>query len=688
MDYELWLRVFYEGKSHYLPEILGVHRLIPEQKSSTSGRYTEEMQRAREKFAKSYAVPVPPWPASQGGWERVKDKWERHWGPVLEWIKLGCRESEFAGDVHDIWKRYAQNGMLSVRGGTSYKWVGPEALYVLDRAVVGPTIEWILSSPFPGLGADSLNLEIEGRSTRLQVREEISHVMTLPDDKRFVVVRMTADKSFVPALENWGPAYFSLSLSAEPRPQGEEIVSVQSIPCLPNIEQLRRREFSDSVEICHRQNDSIASQIMISTPLGHSSKQRPLRVAFFTSFPANVGSGCERLIHNTSSSLIARGHEARVYVMNTQYEETPPFFSRKLPILPFERGVEQRLARMTAWNDVFFPSTGLLRFRRWLRSADIWHFHNLHGHYVSIPLLGLTSWTKRILISPVDQYLSTGHCPYVLDCDRYLEGCGLCPRSDEHYPGISRDSTRALLRIKRLGLRFSRVKMLFHTQALADHYGETFLRHRPSRVIYYGVDTNCYRPLPRADCADRLGVEPGKRFVVGLFHSNVLDPRKGMLPIVEQLADMGKQLPGKIELLVVGNESYALKNAVSPELSISALPYLNRSYDLSNALNLCDVLLYPTQAENLSLTCLCALACGVPVITYDAGGQKEAIKDGLNGFVVNMNDQKEMLRLVRKMIENPLLCRHLSEGARHNAEKNFDFDRYIDDLIEYYYEIK
>ena len=72
------------------------------------------------------------------------------------------------------------------------------------------------------------------------------------------------------------------------------------------------------------------------------------------------------------------------------------------------------------------------------------------------------------------------------------------------------------------------------------------------------------------------------------------------------------------------------------------------------AINLCDVLLYPTQAENLSLTCLNALACGVPVISYDAGGQKEAIRNGYNGFIVDINDEEGMISHLKEMMKNPI----------------------------------
>jgi glycosyltransferase involved in cell wall biosynthesis len=416
----------------------------------------------------------------------------------------------------------------------------------------------------------------------------------------------------------------------------------------------------------------------------YDSTGKTLKIAFFTSHPANIGSGSERLIYQTAKGLIERGHDARVYVMNSHLDERPPFFVHQMPKVLMEKAFERGQARLTGWNDLFFVSTPLLRLRRWLRSANIWHFHNLHGHYVSIPMLSLLSWTKHIIVSPVDQYLSTGHCPYPVDCSRYLSGCGNCKKLDEPWPGISRDSTRTLWIVKHISISLSRFQMIFHTQALAEHYKNTFVSSRPGRVIHYGVDIQCFRPLIREECRLRLGLAPSSRFVMGLFHSYVLDRRKGILPLVHMLGELAKEFPGELELLVVGHGGDAVKDVVPTELAVTVLPYLRQPHELANALNLCNVLLYPTQAENLSLTCLDALACGVPVISYDAGGQREAIINGHNGFIVDINNEENMVSRLKEVMKSPDLWRRLSENARVSAEKWFDFDQYVDELIQYY----
>lgn len=687
MDYDLWLRLFREGRAAYLPEVLGVHRVLDGQKSSSSVRYVEEMRRARTSFSQHYSVAASKWPYSEIGRQRILDAWEQRWGPVREWIKNGCIEGSFEETVRDLWGRYSRSGILPVQGTTSFGWIGPDSLYVIDQEVVGDSIDWVFAAPFPDHSVQSLELNLEGSRSTIEIAQPVSLKLTMPRNKRFVTLRITAEKFLVPADENWGPAYFSLSAVSCPMPKGKQIISIQSAPNMPKAgywrecDSVAHTSVGSAQNADTRSNDGDRANIRMFKP-----KRRRLRIALFSAHTAKVGSGCEHLIYNTAKGLIARGHDVRVYVMNASLDDNPPSFVRQLPTFPLERSLERKIAGLTGWNDCFFPSTALLRFYPWLHSADIWHFHNLHAHYISMPILGLLTWTKRVILSPVDQFLSTGYCPYTIGCERYRQGCGSCPRISEAYPGISRDATRFLWKIKELFFRFSKVKLLVHTKALESHYRATFVGNRPIQVLRYGVDIHVNRKLQRESCAKHLGVVQGSRVVIGLFHSHISDERKGIVPIIRALDAYAIQAPDKLELLVVGHGSDAVRQMASPGMHVTALPFLKHPDDLANALNLCDVLLYPTRAENLSLTCLSALACGVPVVTYDAGGQKEAVINDVNGFVVPVDDANALLKALMLIVDDRELQQRLSAGARRTIEDLFDFDHYIDELVRYYYD--
>jgi glycosyltransferase involved in cell wall biosynthesis len=407
-----------------------------------------------------------------------------------------------------------------------------------------------------------------------------------------------------------------------------------------------------------------------------------IRVAFFN--VTDVGSGAESLIRLTVEGLIARGIDARLYVT---FPITTDRYVFRIPLVRYERQIEPRLRVLTGWNDLFFPSTWRLGRHAWLKNADLWHFHNLHGHYVSLPVLARESRRRPIILSPVDQFLSTGYCPYTLGCLRYQDSCGSCPQLDLPYPGISRDATATLLRMKKSAVTKSGFDVLVHTDFLARHYRSTFVNTRPITRLHYGIDTNVFRPMDRKQCAEILGLKYSSRFVVGIFHSNILEERKGFLPLLERLRQLADRMPGVLEVLVVGKKSEHAQDFKTLNLPVTTLPYIRDQVELARAINLCDVLLYPTQAENLSLTCLDAMSCGVPVISSDVGGQGEAIDDGVNGYLCAAEDSARFIDRIAALAKDSTLQRRLSAQARRIVLERFDINSYVDNLIVYYNQV-
>jgi glycosyltransferase involved in cell wall biosynthesis len=408
--------------------------------------------------------------------------------------------------------------------------------------------------------------------------------------------------------------------------------------------------------------------------------KKNLRVAFFNY--SDLWSGAEALIDQTIVALIARGVDARLFVMD-RFTDKPYVYS--LPHFFGERRLEYTFRKLTGRNNLLFPSTLLLGFDSWIKKADIWHFHNLHGHFASIPLLARQSLKRPIVLSPVDQFLATGYCTYTLGCERFRIACGECPQLGLPYPGISRDTTTGLLAMKRSSVTSSKFNILVHTKYLADFYASTFVNQRPIDQIYYGVNTQIFRPMDREAAAARLNIPlSDTSLTVGLIHSDVDDKRKGLLSLLAPLQSLANRQPGRVRVLAVGRSSDKVKEYATDNMTVWTLPFLPDKEALAMAFNLCDVLLYPTQAENLSMTCLGALACGVPVISSRVGGQAEAVRDNVNGFLCEPDRPEQSIERIEQLVADKELRRRLSQQARRTVVDEFNLDDYINNLIAYY----
>ena len=76
--------------------------------------------------------------------------------------------------------------------------------------------------------------------------------------------------------------------------------------------------------------------------------------------------------------------------------------------------------------------------------------------------------------------------------------------------------------------------------------------------------------------------------------------------------------------------------------------------------------LFPSKTETQGLAVGEALAAGLPCIVVNAGGAPEAIRDGMDGFLVE--DQAEaMAARALELLADPLRHRRMAEEAKRGA---------------------
>lgn len=84
--------------------------------------------------------------------------------------------------------------------------------------------------------------------------------------------------------------------------------------------------------------------------------------------------------------------------------------------------------------------------------------------------------------------------------------------------------------------------------------------------------------------------------------------------------------------------------------------------------------------EPFGATGLEAMRCGLPVVAFDAGGIREWLLDGVNGFLVPWMDRGAFADRLETVLANKALARRLGENGRLLASERFNFNAYIDGL--------
>jgi glycosyltransferase involved in cell wall biosynthesis len=75
------------------------------------------------------------------------------------------------------------------------------------------------------------------------------------------------------------------------------------------------------------------------------------------------------------------------------------------------------------------------------------------------------------------------------------------------------------------------------------------------------------------------------------------------------------------------------------------------------------------------------MACGCAVVATDSGGPRDIIKDGENGFLVEVGKVDEIVGKVKLLLNNDGLRRRIVKNARKTV-KNFNWGSSIDKLEE------
>jgi glycosyltransferase involved in cell wall biosynthesis len=89
-----------------------------------------------------------------------------------------------------------------------------------------------------------------------------------------------------------------------------------------------------------------------------------------------------------------------------------------------------------------------------------------------------------------------------------------------------------------------------------------------------------------------------------------------------------------------------------------------------------SVFVLPTfYREGLPASLQEAMACGLPVITTNVPGCRDAVLDGINGFLIPPHDIDAIVKAMRRFIDNPDLVFNMSLASRNICELNFDVRR-------------
>jgi glycosyltransferase involved in cell wall biosynthesis len=164
---------------------------------------------------------------------------------------------------------------------------------------------------------------------------------------------------------------------------------------------------------------------------------------------------------------------------------------------------------------------------------------------------------------------------------------------------------------------------------------------------------------------------------------------------VEMLIEATAQLKAKginnfeLQLVGEGERRAAVERMISEKgltKQVRLLGWLDRAA-IVETYRRADLFVTATTWEGMPNTVLEGMACGLPVVATRASGLEELVRDGVNGYLVNLNDPAMLADRLAALITNPYERRRMSKESRRIAEQEFDWEYIARDYVRIYQRI-
>jgi glycosyltransferase involved in cell wall biosynthesis len=200
-------------------------------------------------------------------------------------------------------------------------------------------------------------------------------------------------------------------------------------------------------------------------------------------------------------------------------------------------------------------------------------------------------------------------------------------------------------------------------------------------VVHNGV--NVRELLPSADNRNfirgKLGIGPNELVLVCVAR---LSPMKGidvLLTALERLLKSGHHFrciivgdgPLKAEIVDSITTLRLTDHVILEGFQTDVRPYLQAA----------DIFVLSSHREGLPFSILEAMACELPCVVTNVGGNAEAVDCGKEGLIVNPGSAEELSNAIASLLTSPDVRTRMSQLAREKVRTKFDIDIQMHEYI-------
>lgn len=196
------------------------------------------------------------------------------------------------------------------------------------------------------------------------------------------------------------------------------------------------------------------------------------------------------------------------------------------------------------------------------------------------------------------------------------------------------------------------------------HFSKTKVIH----VDGVGYNNDLFFPVTEEEklsLKEKAGYSSQDKILIYVAEMNA-NKNQGML--IDMVSKLKTE---KVHLLLVGaDNSGGAYQQKAKELGVdNKVEFLGHREDVVQLLKMSDVCVASSLREGLPVNIMESMACGVPVVATDNRGHRALIQNGVDGFVVGVNDVDGACEKVEMLLNDVDLYNDFSLKARENIKK-------------------
>ena len=309
--------------------------------------------------------------------------------------------------------------------------------------------------------------------------------------------------------------------------------------------------------------------------------------------------------------------------------------------------------------------------------ADIAHLHwisffaDYPSFFGSIPDHVPIVWTLH------DMNAFTGGCHYSNGCSRYNFGCGGCPQVVNSSP---KDVSASTFEVKQQSLRDKNLHIATPSDWMRElaMNSKIFPLQTSFQTIRLGFDLKTFHPIDKLAARRALGIE-SDAVLIGFGAEDINNRRKGLQHLIPALENLNVE--NNVESIVFG--SGEIKSSTG-QPKVNHFGYVDSEEKQALIYSAADLVVVPSREDNQPQVGLEAMACGTPVVAFDAGGIPEYVRDGKTGLIANIGDEKHLAERISTLVNNADTRINMGRRARLMMEREFEVNRQSARYLELY----